>query len=243
MKTTKISKVFYVRIMASILSLFLLNGTVNAAADHLYWAEKIAANVTPDKNMYASDPSYITWPDANGVGDYVNRSKCASFVTLVLMHANKWPSSYFIDWMSSISPTANTYYDTIKLQKRFVSIVNVNEIQAGDIVAIKYPRGSAVTGHMMIANATATRRASSLPLVNGTYQYELKVIDSSQSGHGTTDTRLKADGSYVQGAGIGVFRLYTDTKGVIVGHTWSTHSKSQYYDIKSRPIIIGRISQ
>lgn len=244
MKTIKITKqVFELRLLLCFLSLCLLNGNVHAAgSDHLYWAEKIAANVTPDKNMYESNPSYIAWPDANGVGDYVNRTKCASFITIVLMQANKWPSSYFKDWMGSISPTASAYYDTIKRQKRFVSIANVEDIQPGDLIAIKYPRGSGVTGHMMLANSTATRVASTMPIIPETYQYELEVIDSSQTGHGSTDTRLKADGSYNQGAGIGVFRLYANNTGDIVGYTWSNYRESQYYDLKTRPIIVGRVN-
>jgi hypothetical protein len=243
MKTIKINKqMFYLRLLPSILSLFLLSGAVNAAGDHLYWAEKIAANVIPDKNMYASNPSYMAWADANGVGDYVNRSKCASFITLLFMKAYDWSGSYFKDWMNSTSPTASAYYDTIKSQKRFVSIAKVEDIQPGDLIAIKYPRGSSVTGHMMLANGTATRIASTMPVISETYQYELKVIDSSQTGHGSTDTRLKEDGSYNQGAGIGVFRLYANNMGDIVGYTWSTSSGSQYYDLKARPIIVGRIN-
>lgn len=229
-------------LLVSILGLFLLINTAKAAEPaHLYWAEDIAANVTPDKNMYDSNPSYIYWPGVNGAGSYENRTKCASFITQVLMQSYGWTSSYFTTWMASTSPTANKYYDNINQQNGFVSISKVNEIQPGDIIAIKYPSGSTVTGHMMMANGPATPRSPTLPLVAGTYQYAIQIIDSSQTGHGPQDTRLMEDGTYSPGAGIGILRLYANSVGNLIGYTWSTYNSSQYYDSNTRPIIVGRL--
>lgn len=243
MKTTNFTHALFLRILTGILSLFLLAGTAKAADPaHLFWAVDIATNVTPDKNMYDSNPSYIHWPDANGVGAYENRTKCSSFITQVLMKSYGWTSAYFSNWMSSTSPTANKYYDAINQQNGFVIIDNINDIQAGDIIAIKYPSGSAVTGHMMMANGPATLRSPTLPLVTGTNQYQIQIIDSSQSGHGPTDTRLIEDGVYAPGAGIGISRLYADNAGVIKGYTWSTYYNSVYYDQNTRPIIVGRLN-
>jgi hypothetical protein len=242
MKTNNSTHTLFLCSLTAIFSLFLLTITARAAdPGHLFWAEDIAAKVTPDKNMYDTNPSYIHWPDVNGVGVYENRTKCAPFITQVLMQAYGWTSTYFRNWMSSTSPTATEYYDTIKRQNRFVIIDNINSIQPGDIIAIKYPSGSIVTGHMMMANGPATLRSSTLPFVTGTVQYEIQVIDSSQTGHGPTDTRLMEDGTYGPGAGIGIFRLYTNNAGVIKGYTWSTYNNSQYYDLNTRPIIVGRL--
>lgn len=242
MKTNNSTHALFLCSLTAILSLFLLTSTARAAdPEHLYWAEDIAANVTPDKNMYDSNPSYIHWPDVNGVGAYENHTKCASFITQVLMQSYGWTSTYFTNWMASTSPTANKYYNAIEQQNAFIIIGNINDIQSGDFIAIKYPSGSTVTGHMMMANGPATLRSSTLPFVTGTVQYEIQVIDSSQTGHGPTDTRLMEDGTYSPGAGIGIFRLYTNSTGVIKGYTWSTYNNSQYYDLNTRPIIVGRL--
>ena len=242
MKTLKIIRILLLYMLTGIFSVFLLNSTARAADyDHLFWAKDIAENVTPDKNTYATDPSYIYWPDADGVGSYENHTKCASFITQVLMHSYGWTSSDFKDWISTASPTAERYYDTIKLQNGFIAINNIKNIQPGDLIAIKYPDNSSVTGHMMMANGYPLLRSSTSPIIKNTYQYEIEIIDSSQSGHGSHDTRLMEDGTYSPGAGIGVFRLYASSKGVIKGYTWSTYNNSQYYDQNTRPLIVGRL--
>lgn len=53
------------------------------------------------------------------------------------------------------------------------------------------------------------------PYVDGTVQWSVPVIDSSESGHGTTDTRHKrgADGRNHDGLGRGVFRLVGECAG------------------------------
>jgi hypothetical protein len=238
MKTTN----FTHPLCLSLLSLFLLVGTAKAASpQHLFWAQDIATHVSPDNNVYGTSPNYIHWPDANGVGSYENHTQCSSFITQVLMQSYGWSSTYFRNWMASTSPTASRYYDTIEQQNGFAVVGNINDIQAGDIFAVKYPSGSSITGHAMMANAPAVLRTPTSPLISNTTQYEIQVIDSSQSGHGSTDTRLMEDGTYSSGAGIGLLRLYADNAGVIVGYTWSTYSNSQYYDVTTRPVIVGRL--
>ena len=85
-------------------------------------------------------------------------------------------------------------------------------------------------------------RAASAPLVDGTAQYAIEVIDSSQSGHGPNDTRKLANGAWADGAGIGTLRLYADAAGNITGYTWSTYSNSQYYPQDERHLVAGRLA-
>jgi hypothetical protein len=227
---------------AALLSSFLWVAPAKSSGpDHLYWADLVAANVAPQNNTYASNPSYVHWLGVDGYSTYENRSKCASFVTSILMQSYGWTGTDFKTWMASTSPTADKYYNAITQQNGFYVIGNVNDIVPGDIFAIKYPSGSTVTGHLMVARGVAVPRTSSAPIIDGTYQYEIQVIDSSQSGHGPTDTRRNADGTYNPGAGIGVLRLYVDSAGALVGYTWSTYSNSQFYDSSTRPIVVGRL--
>lgn len=242
MKTTNYIHVLFLCIFNCIVSSFLLVSTAKAAdPQHLFWATDIAKNVSPEYNAYDSNPSFIQWPDANGVGIYENRTKCSSFITKILMQSYGWTSTDFHNWMSSTSPTSDKYYDAIKQQNGFVIIGNIDDIQPGDIVAIKYPSNSTVTGHMMMAKTAATLRTATLPIIEGTNQYALQIIDSSQTGHGSTDSRLNEDGTYNPGAGIGILRLYTNSVGNVVGYTWSTYNNSQFYDQRTRPIVIGRL--
>lgn len=232
----------------SIANLIICLGTAvnSASADtplHLYWADAMVQNVSVDKNAYASGTSYMRWPNADGTGIYENYTKCSPFITLLMMKSYGWTSSTFSNWMASTSPSSDKYYDAINQQNGFLKIDSVDDILPGDIIAIKYPAGSSVTGHAMIVKSLAHARNSSSPTIANTVQYEIQVIDSSQTGHGPTDTRLNPDGTFNSGAGIGVFRLYTNNYLELVGYTWSTYSNSTYYDINTRPIVVGRLNK
>ena len=52
---------------------------------------------------------------------------------------------------------------------------------------------------------------------------------------------MMPDGTWDEGVGIGVFRLYTDNTGTIVGYTWSTYNNSDYYDQTTRHLTVGRL--
>lgn len=208
---------------------------------HIQWAQDVALNVSAAYNVYGGNPNYIKWPGINNAVNYENRTECASFVTRVLKQAYGLTDSDFKAWMGSASPTAAKYHDVINAANRFQPLVNILDLRAGDLIAVKYPAGSAVSGHTMIALGIANLRTSTAPLVDGTYQYEVPVVDSSQSGHGSTDTRRKADGFWQQGVGIGVFRIYADALGTVKGYTWSNYTNSTYYKMADRHLVMGRL--
>ena len=64
------------------------------------------------------------------------------------------------------------------------------------------------------------------PLIPGTQQYVVTVIDSAMSGHGPTDTRAEARGRWQTGVGRRLFRLYSDANGHIAGYSWSATAAS-----------------
>ncbi len=222
-------------------ALLLPLGSAYAANDHLLWAEAVASNVQPENNEYGSNPSVITWPGINGATAYSNHTKCATFLTQVFKQAYGWNNSYLSATFGSTSPTAAKYHDLIETHPSFEQLYSVYDIQAGDILAVKYPEEEESTGHVMLAHGPATLGATKAPLVEGTYQYDLEVIDSSKSGHGPNDTRKMVDGSWDSGAGIGVMRLYADENGTITGYTWSRYSTSVYYPQSIRHLVVGRL--
>ena len=89
----------------------------------------------------------------------------------------------------------------------------------------------------MIADSTPILRKPTPPLIPGTLQWEMSVIDSSENGHGLQDTRF-IDGSIKPGIGRGVFRIYTDGDGKMVGYTSSTSPISKYYNEEARPLYV-----
>ncbi len=216
----------------------VLSGALaNAATLHLTDAQTLVSNLQiSKKNVYGSNPSYILW---NGTASEA-RTVCATFATLLLKRTYSYTDTYFSNWFGSSSPNAADYHDTIKLQKGFQRITNVSQIQPGDFLAIKYYDPNATsTGHVMLAASVATSRVATSPIVTGTTQYQITVIDSSQSYHGSTDTRYPSG----QGIGQGVFRIYTDAAGTIVGYTWSLFSDSLFYTPDVRDLVVGRINK
>lgn len=221
---------------------------------HLEWANLLVETLDPANNVYGSSPVYVYWAGYEGHALSENRSKCSSFATELLERAYDVD---FVAWMGCSSPIADRYYETIAAQNGFVVISSLTSIQPGDFLAIKNGdagcynvtcgsfQGCSSSGHVALAAAIPTRRSNTSPLVAGTTQYALTIVDSSASYHGTTDTRYHAevDGSDDNGVGRGVMRLYADSNGNIAGHTWSTFSNSVYYAQVTRPLIVGRLVQ
>jgi hypothetical protein len=99
---------------------------------------------------------------------------------------------------------------------------------------------------MIVRKAPTKILSPGQPLISGTDQYSVIVIDSSSTqGHGPDDTRLYPSQSGM-GIGSGEFRLYANpTTGAIVGYTWSSYSSSTYYPniASGRQIVVGRLSE
>lgn len=222
--------------------------------NHAALAEQLVANVAPEKNVYDSDPTIVTWAGLNGATQYENRSTCSPFVTRVIKTAYGFSDAAYKTRTGSTSPSSARYYDLTVAQSGFLNITRVTDIRRNDIVAMKYLpcANKSSSGHTMIALSTPVRRAvDTAPLVPGTVQYEVQVVDSSASEHHATDSTGKLyadtrgdDGNAGRGgAGIGSFRLYADAvTGALVGYTWSMSSGSDYYNNAGcRLIAVGRM--
>jgi hypothetical protein len=139
------------------------------------------------------------------------------------------------------SPTAASYHDEIEGGNGFDIVSTVADIQAGDIIAIRYPEGSSISGHVAVVQAPPVLSVSTAPIVEGTFQFEVLVIDSSSTGHGALDTRRLSDGTFHPGAGIGTMRLYAGIDLTVVGYTWSTFVSSTYQSQSTRHLVVGRL--
>lgn len=219
----------------------LLPRAAAAEPAHLLWAEELVDNITPALNEYEGSPHYITWAGVNGAVSYSNHTLCSGFLTILLKQGQGWTDDDIELWLGTKGPSAATYYSAITAEDGFDLVSTVDDIEAGDIIAIRYPEGSHTSGHVAIAEGPAVLRTATAPLVSGTLQFELAVIDSTQIGHGARDTRQNSDGTWQQGAGIGVMRLYTNSMLKVVGHTWSTASASSYRSKTRYSVAVGRL--
>lgn len=215
--------------------------TIATNGSPTYWTNLLIQNVTPANNTYVASTGIVSWAGQNGAIAYVCSTQCSGYLNRVLTQTYGYTNSYYASWMGVSYPKATNYYNEIITQDHFTNILSVNQIMQGDIIAMQYPPGSTATGHVMIVDSAPTLRTTSSPLVPGTSQYEVVVMDCSGSGHGSTDTRYISNGVFEDGIGKGVFRLYVNSTGNIVGYTWSTYSNSTYYDQSQRHLAVGRL--
>jgi hypothetical protein len=206
----------------------------------LHWARLLVAEVTPRNNAYATDPTIVRWAGVGGAQRAVNRSVCSTFVDQVMEQAYGYPAASVTSWLGLY---AQTIHHAIVQGRGFISIATVGSIEPGDIIAIEYyddDRPS--TGHAMIVDEAPQPIRAIPPLIPGTQQYSVAVIDSALSGHGPLDTRAEAHGRWHSGVGRGIFRLYSDAHGHIAGYSWSATAGSRYYPPRIRNLRVGRLT-
>ncbi len=223
------------------LSLAGLAGAADAPG-HLEWARRLVAGVTPETNLYASRPTVVSWSGVNGASETRNRSVCSALVAHLFMQAYGYRAADFASWLDGRFPRAAGFHDAIVAGHGFDRITRIADIRPGDVLAIKYPPGNKPTGHVLLAASRPTPRHATEPVVAGTEQYEIEVIDSSHTGHGPTDTRHYAKGKFHSGVGEGLFRLYGGPDGKIAGYSWSVTKASEVYRPDERDLVIGRLN-
>ena len=163
----------------------------------------------------------------------------------------KWPGEDhgrflledFVKWLGTRRPLAKDYFEAIGNKRGLLPIANIASVQPGDLIVIRYLNSAPGdnTGHILLAAAVPQQRKATNPVVSNMTQWDLEIIDSSETGHGKEDTRRLANGSFHDGVGQGTMRLYTDSSGVPVGYAWSDLANSSYYDATARPLAIGRL--
>jgi hypothetical protein len=213
-----------------------------AAAEHLVDDLLLSETTAPAwPNVYGLD-AYIDWSGSTSSA----RTECSSFATLLWRHVYGWSDATFKAWTGHTGPDAAVYHDTIAAHDDFIEITQVDDIVPGDVIAIAYyPEYQSPSGHLMIVRDFPQSHSSS-PIVAGTLQWTIAVVDSSSSYHGTGDTRYDHPG----GIGEGVFRLYTNADGTVAGYTWSLlgTSLSSYYPqatstASGHHLVIGRLAK
>jgi len=219
--------------------LFCLAGTDKPK--HLTDAQTLVDNVSADHNAYQHKGCFIKWKGQDGAEQYENHTDCSDLLDLLLEHSYGVTKEKLKEWTGHTRPLAEHWHDAIVAGKGAKQIVNVTDAQAGDILAIKFPPGLPDTGHIMIVCGPAEAIAAKAPIEPDTRQWDVTIIDSTKSGHGPTDTRYKSDGTFNQGVGKGVIRIYTKEDGTIAGYCWSDGAASKFRSQSDRNLVIGRL--
>jgi len=225
--------------------------------DHLYQASRYVAQIQPDNNSYGS-PALLSQDPA---GTLFNRSKCGSFVALLLK--NSYPqditNNVLIALTGSSSPYADEWFAAIADEVEdpvsglaFRHRARVADIQPGDIMASAY-EATGDTGHALVVGeiqrlTTGTTPPFPIPGVSSVNRYQMLVYDATKSIHGdyvssTPDSRYKKQWNGTtwvadQGLGAGYIALYEDAaSGLPVAWAWNTSktTSSFYYAVTPPP--------
>jgi hypothetical protein len=205
---------------------------------HLAAAQSLVANLDLANTSYKhGEPEVSLTPPCQSHAD------CSGFIDSLLQFSYGYTKPQFKKWFDSSRPSAKRYHDAIAALKGFTQIQHVQDILPGDLLAVKYLNRADNTGHVMLAAERPLKISPKEPLISGTHQWTIAVIDSSESGHGPTDTRHARGpgGKDHDGVGEGVLRVYTDGEGQIAGFAWSTVATSKFKDPTDEHLVIGRL--
>jgi hypothetical protein len=215
--------------------------------DHLWWAEKLVSGIDQGSTSYVHQrrAGGVGWGD-KGSGAY-SHTDCSGFTNALFEHTYGFDHDYMGKWLDmdpkKTGPTASKYYASIVAQRGFRHIKKLTDVLPGDILAIYYAYDKSNTGHVMVIAGLPRKIGSGQPLVDGTEQWQVLIIDSSRSPHWKGDTRWKGEKPEYDGLGKGMLRLYSGSNGEIAGYTWSLSPKSKFHSIKERPLAAGRFDR
>jgi len=224
----------FVTLLATVLCLGL-------AADppkHLVDANTLVDQISAKDNVYEHKGCFIKWKGEDGATRYENRSDCSDFLALLVEHSYGVTPEQLKQWTGHTRPYANHWHDAIVAGSGFTQIKKLGDALPGDVLAVKFPPGLADTGHIMILAAMPEAIEAKAPVVPGTKQWKILIIDSTKKPHGTGDTR---EASGATGVGRGVMRIYTDDGGTVAGYAWSEGSASVFRPQNERNLVIGRL--
>jgi hypothetical protein len=234
-------------LMALVLGVFgRARGDDAARPAHLVAAEDIANQIAPEDNDYVYKDIFVHWIGVDGATKYENHSDCSGFFDLLLEHSYGIQSKQLKEWTGHTRPTAAVWFDAVtsgRAQPILSVIATVDQLRAGDVILIKYQPGEQKdTGHVMIVDSTPQPRDNTAPDISDTTQWEVRVIDSSKSGHGPHDSRHRADGTFSRGVGVGTLRFYTHSDNTVAGYSWSTLKASKFEAVSEHPVILARVT-
>lgn len=183
------------------------------------------------------------------IADGLVISSGAPFATQSIMDAFPYTSADIRAMWGTGSPTSATYYAKIVAGSYFTQITTVASVQAGDLFVVNATTSPAYSGHTVVVTGAPIPITALNPIYAGTSQWALPIADSTTSTHGCNatwpDSRFSgtcASPLFTPGPGTAYMRVYSDTAGTLIGHTWSVTSGGTYYGQSSRPITFGRLN-
>jgi hypothetical protein len=224
---------------------------------YLALARQLVEHTRPDDNRYVLGKQFISLPGDSATSTYAVQADCSGFLLAILARAH-YPTQSRMAFLPGKAkrrtrPAAEDFVFSIETQQGFQRITDGRNMRPGDLLAHAMlnaddQRETGTTGHVFLVDSAPKAIQPREPVVTGTRQYEIAVIDSNEEHVGADDTRLANPDRKVKGLGRGTIRIYLDDQGKLVGwaRTFKTVRKFFSYDdrfpsdTKLRKAAIGR---
>ncbi len=240
-------------------ALLLCCSFVVASADippHLALARQVVDNIQPEDNSYALGGQTVRFPGDLFSSKYSVRVDCSGFV-LALFERAKYSTqsrmAYLKTRSKKIRPVAEDFVLSIETEQGFTHIKEVTHLQPGDLLAHAMlseedQKQTSTTGHVFLVDSFPKKIAPRNPVVEGTEQFELAIIDSNEEHVGSDDSRLADPAHAIPGVGRGTIRIYADAHGALVGWARTFKNTNRFFsyspnfpsDTKLRKAAMGR---
>ena len=223
---------------------------------HLALARELVEHTRPEDNQYSAGGEFISFPGDWVSNKYAVLADCSGLVLALFARARYSTESRMVFLKASARrkrPTAEDFVLSIENERGFRRIRDVSKIEPGDVLAHalldpEEQRRLSSTGHVVLIDGYPRHVEPRRPILDGTEQLELTVIDSNLEWTGADDSRLADPSRKIKGLGRGTIRIYADADGQLVGWARTFEKSKRFFsydprypsDSKRRKAAIGR---
>jgi hypothetical protein len=221
-----------------------------AVPRHVALARELLDNLKPDDNHYLLGGQQMSFPTDLLSSKYSMHADCSGFL-IALFGRAKYSTIGQMQFLPSgkrrTRPAAEDFVWSIENEKGYRRISKVEGVRPGDLIAhALLEQEVGTTGHVFMVDSPPRPIAPRRPVVEGTRQFEITVIDSNGELVGPDDTRLALP--HRNGLGRGTIRIYADDGGELVGWARTFPKTNRFFsyspkfpsDTKPRKAAIGR---
>lgn len=234
----------------------LAGPSVSDVPVHLAMARELAQNIKPEDNRYVLGGRFISFPGDRFSDRYAAKSDCTGFL-LALFERAKYPTEGQMEFLHAGPKrkrlVAEDFVLSIEQEKGFKRIARVEDARLGDVLAHAMLNRqdqleTGTTGHVLLIDSVPKPIMARRPVVEGTRQFEVAIIDSNFEYAGADDSRLAGRSSALTGVGRATIRLYADSEGGLAGWARTFPNATRFFsytpkfpsDTKLRKAAIGR---
>ncbi|BCS83482.1 hypothetical protein QLL95_gp0641 [Cotonvirus japonicus] len=190
---------------------------ISQVPSQVVWARLMLKEIRKGngETEYQHTTGPVWWGPHDSKSIYLCITDCSGFINALIKKSYNISEQEFAEWFGSERPLVSTYCKTIVEGNGFQRIFNINNIEIGDFIAIRFPASRHTgddTGHIMLIDSEPEEIVTVNPIIdNESYydkeyvghankitailQWRIRIIDQTSTPHGKTDTRYPTNSS------------------------------------------------